>query len=291
MKKNTAALIAIIGGLTVFSIKFIAYFISNSVALLSDALESIVNILASGMMLFSIYISEKPADDTHKYGHQKVEDISSAFEGIFIIAAAILIVNAAAGRLFVPSELLELNLGIAISVLATGINAGISILLTRTAKSSGSMALEGDAKHLLSDVISTLGIWIGLVIVQITGWYIMDALLAFVVAILITRMGLGLLLRSLRRLMDQSCEEEEETILAVLEEYKPNIIEFHDLKTRRQGNLVLAEIHLTVHDSMSVRKAHDIIDQIENDLKRDANHIRLTVHIDPETELQSTTNE
>ena len=291
MKKNTAALIAIIGGLIVFSIKLIAYFISNSVALLSDALESIVNILASGMMIFSIYISEKPADDTHKYGHQKVEDISSAFEGILIIIAALLIVNAAAGRLFVTVELLELNLAIAISVVATGINAGISILLTRTAKSSGSMALEGDAKHLLSDVISTAGIWIGLVIVQITGWQFMDALLAFVVAILITRMGLGLILRSLRRLMDHSCVEEEKIILSVLNEHDSDFIEFHDLKSRRQGNLVLAEIHLTVQDSMSVRLAHDIIDKIEKDLKIEASHIRLTVHIDPETELQSSTNE
>ncbi len=291
MKKSTAALIAIIGSLIVFGIKFIAFFISNSVALLSDALESIVNILASGMMFLSIYISEKPADDTHNYGHQKVEDISSAFEGIFIIAAAILIVNAAAGRLFVPVELLEVNLAIAISALATGINAGISILLTRTAKASGSAALEGDAKHLLSDVISTVGIWIGLVIVQVTGWQIMDALLAFVVAILIARMGIGLILRSLQRLMDESCVEEEEAILSVLEDHKSSIIEFHDLKTRRQGNVVLAEIHLTVQDTMSVRMAHDIIDQIEEDLKRDADHIKLTVHIDPETELHPSTNE
>jgi len=291
MRKNTAALIAIIGGLTVFSIKIIAYIYSNSVALLSDALESIVNILASGMMLFSIHISEKPADDTHEYGHQKIEDISSAFEGIFIIAAALLIVNAAAGRLFVSSELLEINLGIAISVLATGINAGISLLLTRTAKSSGSMALEGDAKHLLSDVVSTLGIWIGLIIVQVTGWYIVDSLLAFAVAILITRMGLGLILRSLRRLMDHSCIEEEKTILSVLEEHQSDFIEFHDLKSRRQGNLVLAEIHLTVQDSMSVRMAHDIIDKIEETLNEEASHIRLTVHIDPETELKSPTNE
>lgn len=289
MKKNTAALIAIIGGVVVFSIKIIAYLISNSVALLSDALESIVNILASGIMLFSIYISEKPADDTHEYGHQKSEDISSAFEGILIIVAALLIVNAAAGRLFVPVELLEINFAIAISAIATGINAGISVLLTRTSKSSGSIALEGDAKHLLSDVISTVGIWIGLVIVQLTGWYIMDALLAFVVAILITRMGIGLILRSLRHLMDHSCIEEEETIQSVLKEHRSSYIEFHDLKTRKQGNFVLAEIHLTVNDSMSVRTAHDIIDQIEKALKREASHIRLTVHIDPETELQPST--
>lgn len=291
MKKKDAAIIAIFSGLIVFSIKIIAYFISNSVALLSDALESIVNILASGMMFYSIYISEKPADDTHNYGHEKIEDISSAFEGILIITAAILIVNTAAGRLFVPVELLELDLAIAISAVATGINAGLSILLTRTAKSSGSMALEGDAKHLMSDVISTVGIWIGLVIVLVTGWFIMDALLAFAVAILITRMGVGLVLQSLRRLMDQSCAEEEEIIHSILDGQKSSFIEFHDLKTRRQGNIVLAEIHLTVHDSMSVRKAHDIINQLEDALKKVADHITLTVHIDPESELQPPTTE
>jgi cation diffusion facilitator family transporter len=281
MKKNTAAIIAILGGLTVFSIKLFAYFIS---------LESIVNILASGMMFFSIHISEKPADETHKYGHQKIEDISSAFEGILIIAAALLIITAAAGRLFVSVPLLEINLAIAISAAATGINLGISLLLTRTSRLSGSMALEGDAKHLLSDVISTVGVWIGLFIVQITGWQIMDALLAFAVAALIARMGVGLIARALRRLMDQSCVEEEELIISILKTQNPTVIEFHDLKTRRQGNDVLAEIHLTVSDSMSVRMAHDIIDRFENDLKNEAPHIILTVHIDPETELSKPTD-
>ncbi len=285
MKKNTVALIAILGGLFVFTIKLIAYFISNSVALLSDALESTVNILASVMMFFSIYISEKPADDTHEYGHQKIEDISSAFEGILIIAAALLIINAAVGRLFVFVQLLEVNLAIAISAGATGINLGISLLLTRTARSSGSMALEGDAKHLLSDVISTIGVWIGLFIVQVTGWQFMDSLLAFAVAALIVRMGVGLIAKSTRHLMDQSCGEEEELIISVLKKQNPTIIEYHDLKTRRQGNDVLAEIHITVSDSMSVRMAHDIIDRFEKDLNKEAPHIILTVHIDPETEL------
>ena len=286
MRKNTAAIVAMIGGLSVFCIKLFAYYISNSVALLSDALESIVNIFASGMMLFSVYISEKPADEAHKYGHQKIEDISSAFEGVLIIIAAILIVNAAVGRLFVSVELHELDLAILISILATGLNGGMSLLLMRTATSSGSIALEGDAKHLLSDVLSTIGVWIGLVILQITGWQIVDPLLAFVVAALIIRMGLKLILKSAQRLMDHSVIEAEETIKSVLEKHSSSFIEFHDLRTRRQGNLVLGEVHLTVYDSMSVRKAHDIIDEIEADLNETAGNIELTVHIDPETELE-----
>lgn len=287
MKKKRAAIIAIIGGLAVFCIKLFAYLISNSVALLSDALESIVNILASGMMFLSVHISEKPADDTHKYGHQKIEDISSAFEGILIIIAALLIINAAIGRLFVSVELLQLNLAILVSMCATVLNGGISYLLMRTAISSGSMALEGDAKHLLSDVISTAGVWIGLIIIQITGWQFIDSLLAFIVAALIIQMGIQLILKSLNRLMDHTAVDAEENIISVLEFHSSRFIEFHDLKTRKQGNLVLGEVHLTVHDSMSVREAHDFIDRIEEDLIKKDNNIQLTFHIDPETELES----
>lgn len=282
---------ATVGGLVVFSIKLFAYYLSNSVALLSDALESIVNILASGIMLFSVYVSERPADDTHNYGHQKVEDISSAFEGILIIVAALLIINAAVERLFSSVELFELNLAIIISMLATGLNAGLSILLLRTANTSGSMALEGDAKHLLSDVISTVGVWIGLIILQITGWLFVDSLLAFVIAVLIVRMGLGIISKSLQRLMDQSSAEDEEIIRAILDRHKSSFIEFHDLKTRRHGNAIFAEVHLTVHDTLCVRLAHDIIDCIEEDLREKDVRIQLTVHIDPESELKPQVSE
>ncbi|MFW9920614.1 MAG: cation diffusion facilitator family transporter [Candidatus Thorarchaeota archaeon] len=285
MNKKQAATIAIIGGLAVFCIKIAAYLISNSVALLSDALESIVNIIASLIMISSVYISERPADDTHNYGHQKIEDISSALEGIFILAAALLIVGAASSRILEPVLLLDLNFGIVISIIATAINGCISILLMRIAKSSNSMALDGDAKHLLSDVISSLGVWIGLVIVQLTGWTIMDSLVAFVIAALIARMGIGLMIRSARHLMDQSCEVEERIIREVLETLKSSFIEFHDLKTRRQGNLVLADVHITVKDSLSVRNAHDIIDALEVQLREVSPHIIMTVHIDPESEL------
>ncbi len=287
MRKQTAAYLAVAGGLTVFGIKLAAYFISNSVALLSDALESIVNIVASAIMLLSIRVSERPADDSHKYGHEKVEDISSATEGVFVLAAAFFIVLTAAGRIFAPVELLELNLAIVISVLASGINALVSLMLSRTSKATGSVALEGDAKHLLSDVVSSAGVWIGLVIVQITGWLIVDALLAFVVAAVIIKMGLGILSKSLNRLMDKSCPEEEAIIRQVLDELGSSVIEYHDLRTRRQGTRVLAEVHLTVEDELSVRAAHDIVDRFEKELLERAPTISLTVHIDPLTELDS----
>ena len=154
MKKKQVALMAIIGGIAILGIKLLAFFVSNSVALLSDALESIVNIAASGLMLFSVYVSEKPADGSHDYGHQKIENISSMLEGLFIIIAAFLIIYAAAGRLFELATLSELNLAIGRSMVATSLNGGLSWFLARTARKSGSAALEGDAKHLLSNVIA-----------------------------------------------------------------------------------------------------------------------------------------
>jgi cation diffusion facilitator family transporter len=159
-------------------------------------------------MLFSVCISERAPDSSHKYGHEKIEDISCLVEGVLIIIAALLIMNAAAGRIFEPSELMKLDIAIGISMFATALNAGLSWLLIKTAKSCGSSALEGDAKHLFSDVISTVGVWIGLFVAQLTGWAFLDSVLAFVVAVLIIRMGVKLIMKSSDRLMDQSCTEE-----------------------------------------------------------------------------------
>jgi cation diffusion facilitator family transporter len=281
MKKKQAALLAIFCGIAVFGIKLVAYFISNSVALLSDALESIVNIAASGLMLFSVCISERAPDSSHKYGHEKIEDISSLIEGIFIIIAAFLIIHAAAGRLFEPAELFELDLAIGVSVFATALNAGLSLLLIKTAKSHGSTALEGDAKHLFSDVISTAGVWIGLFVAQLTGWGFLDSILAFVVAALIVRMGAGLVLKSSNRLMDQSCKEEEAKIREVLGRHSFQFIDFHDLKTRRHGNQVFAELHLSVDGSLSVKEAHDLTDHLEEELKKEQPNVSLTIHVEP----------
>jgi cation diffusion facilitator family transporter len=286
MNKKQAALIAVFVGLTVFGVKLLAYFISNSVALLSDALESIVNIAASGLMLFSVYISEKPADDSHDYGHQKIEDISSMIEGIFIVIAAVLIVFAAAGRIFEPSELFELDLAIGVSILATSLNGGLSWFLNRAARRSGSAALEGDAKHLFSDVISSVGVWVGLFIVQLTGWNFMDSILAFAVAALIARMGIGLIIKSSHLLMDASCAKEEEKIKEILLRHKYRFMDFHDLKTRRQGNQVLGELHLSVDESLSVKDAHDLTDHLEKELQGELPSVTLTIHVEPSRQGQ-----
>lgn len=281
MQKRRVALVALSGGIIIFLIKLLAFSVSNSVALLSDALESIVNILASGLMLFSVWLSEKPADDTHNYGHQKIEDISSMLEGVFILVAALFIINAAVGRLFSEVLPIQLDLAIGISIVATVSNGGLSWFLMRSAKQSDSAALEGDAKHLLSDVISTVGVWIGLIIVNFTGWGIVDPIMAFIVAALIIRMGLSLILKSCGRLMDKSCKDEEMKIRDVLLRYKYQFIDFHDMKTRRNGNLIFCELHLSVDGSLSVAEAHNLTDHLESELKEELPNASLTIHIEP----------
>jgi cation diffusion facilitator family transporter len=281
MRKTQIALVALLGGIAVLIIKLGAFFVSNSVALLSNALETIVNIAASGLMLFSVYVSEKPPDESHNYGHQKIEEISSMLEGIFIVAAALLIVYAAWGRLLAPVELSRLNLAIAISIIGTALTGGLSVFLSRSAKKSGSAAIGADATHLLSDVVSSVGIWIGLLIVQFTGWRFIDSILAFAVAAFIAKMGIGLILKSSQPLMDKSCEEEGKKIREVLNRHKFRFIDFHDLRTRRNGNQVFCELHLSVDESLSVKEAHDLTDHLENELRDELPNANLTIHIEP----------
>jgi cation diffusion facilitator family transporter len=291
MRKRQAALIAIFGGVTILLVKLLAYFVSNSVALLSDALESIVNIAASGLMMFSVWVSEKPPDDSHNYGHQKIEDISSMIEGLFIVAAAILIIYAAAGRLYSAVLPVQLDVAIGISIIATAMNGGLSWFLARTARKSGSAALEGDSKHLLSDVMSSAGVWIGLFIVSLTGWGPIDSILAFVVAALVARMGFSLIHKSSQHLMDDSCKLEEAKIREVLLRHKFRFIDFHDVKTRRNGNLVFCELHLSVDGSLSVQEAHDLTDHLENELKTELPNANLTIHVEPKESKQTESEE
>lgn len=281
MKKQQAATLAIICGVGIFLLKLFAFFVSNSVALLSDALESIINILASGLMFFSISISNKDPDEGHEYGHQKIEDISCLLEGVLIILAAIFIIITAFERLSFSDYLLELNFGIIISFIATTINLAVSLILLRTAKSTGSSALEGDSKHLLSDVISSVVVWIGLIAGQFFNASYMDSLLALVVAVLIIRLGAGLVWKSSCNLMDQSCIDEEKTITDILKQHEYRFIDFHDLKTRRSGNLVFAELHLSMDSSLTVKEAHDLTDHLEADIKKACYNVSLTIHVEP----------
>lgn len=284
MRKQQVAKLAVGIGLLVFFIKLAAYLISGSVALLSDAMESIVNIVASMMMLASIRVAMMPADAEHKYGHQRAENISCLVEGILIAMAALLILVASLGRLLDPQPFTSIDLAIAVSLTATALNGGTSYLLASTARRNGSIALEGDAKHLLSDVLSSIGVVIGLFLAETTGWYVLDPIMALVISFLLFRMAYTVLAKTCHDLMDRSCPEAESAIESVLEAHG-GFLQFHDLKTRRVGENIYVEMHICVRADMAMADAHELTESIERALRERIPGIVVNIHLETEKEL------
>ena len=281
MDNKGAALVAVGGGIIIFAVKLGAWYISGSVALLSDALESIINIAASCLMLFSVYVSGRPPDDEHHYGHQKVEYITSLAEGGLIITAAIFIIHTALERISKPVPITSVESAVGINLFATALNGGLSWYLIRRSKETGSIALEGDAKHLLSDVVTSVGVAGGLFVSQLTGWTQADPVIAIAVSVLILRMGGEIILKSSRGLMDDHCPETEEKIEALLDRHRSNFVDYHDIKTRRSGTQVFAELHLSIDGEITVKEAHDFTDHLEEDLKKELPDVSVTIHIEP----------
>jgi cation diffusion facilitator family transporter len=238
------------------------------VALLSDALESVVNLVASGMMLFSVIVSERPADESHQYGHEKVENISMLVEGGLIVTAGLFIVHEALGRLSEPTPLTGVGYALGISLFATALNGVLSWHLSRTAKEADSLALEGDAMHLLSDVVSSLGVVAGLYVASLTGWSVLDPILALLVSVLVFK-------------MDRSAPEEEARIREIMEGHQSQFVDFHDVKTRRSGGRVYAELHLSMDGSVTVQESHDFVDHLEEDLLNELPGVTITIHVEP----------
>jgi len=289
LSKRRAALTAVAGGLFIFALKLAAWVMSGSVALLSDALESIVNIVASGMMYVSVIISGMPADSDHHYGHEKVESISMLVEGGLIVTAGLFIVHEALGRFSEPAALTQIEFAIVVSLVATALNGALSWYLSKAAVETDSPALEGDARHLLSDVVSSAGIAGGLYLAGLTGWSMLDPVLAIMVSVLVFKMGVELVYKAGQGLMDRSAPEEEARIKGLLKEHQSQFVDFHDVKTRRSGGRVYAELHLSMDGSMTVQEAHDFTDHLEEDLKLELPEVSVTIHVEPPNEPEDNT--
>jgi len=281
MQKRGLAVTAVVGGLIIFAVKLYSYLISGSVALLSDALESIVNILASLMMLVSVSISMRPPDEDHRYGHQKVESISSFVEGALVLVAGLLIGREAALRLFAPVQPTQLGFAVLLSLVATAMNGGLSWALMRKANETDSMALEGDAKHLLSDVVSSLGVAVGLLVADSLDAPILDPVMALIMAVLVLRIGAALVMKSASLLMDNTCPESEARIMVIMNRHRSQFLDFHNLKTRHSGDRVYAELHLSVDGGLSVQEAHDLMDHLETDMRNEIPDVEITMHVEP----------
>ena len=267
----------------VLALKSLAYWITGSVALLSDALESTINVAVAGAAYFALRVSETPPDAEHPFGHHKAEYFSAVLEGALIIVAAIAIFREAALHFFEPRELDAPGLGIAFNVIATTINAVWGWRLIRIGRRERSPALDAGGQHVLSDAVSSAGVVVGLTASILTGWLQLDAIIAACVGVYILAQGWGLVKDSVGGLMDQAVDPETLSIIqANIEKAAAGAIEAHDLKTRHAGPVTFIQFHLVVPANMTVTKAHDICDRIEYALREAVPGARVSIHVEPE---------
>ena len=283
------AYLSITAALLTAGLKATAYLFTNSVAILSDALESLVNLAAALLALWVLKIAERPPDDDHEFGHNKAEYFSSGVEGGLIIVAALAIVYSAVQRLLEPVGVTSLDLGLVITLIAGLVNLGVGWLLVRTGRDRGSIVLEADGKHLLADVWTTVGILISLVIIMTTRWTIADPIAAILVSIGIGYTGFDLVKRSVSGLMDSPIDTADaETAKRILNSYEESHgIEFHAFRTRVSGSRKFIYFHLLVPDEWSVKKGHRLGHEIEDAIKNEIADAVLFVHIEPINDPQS----
>ena len=277
------AWLSIGAALATISLKSAAYYLTDSVGLLSDALESLFNLVSAIVALTVLVIAARPADESHGYGHSKAEYFASAIEGLLILGAAAGIISAAIARLLQPREIEQLGLGLAVSVTASAINLIAARVLLREGKVRRSITLEAEAHHLMTDVWTSVGVIGGVAIAGLTGWRILDPLVAIAVAVNIIWTGVRLVSRSVSGLMDAALPAQEQSLIqTVVEKYQEMGVSFHALRTRQAAARRFVSVHMLVPGDWTVHDAHHVAEDFESDI-REALGSAVTVftHIEP----------
>ncbi|HOP62367.1 MAG TPA: cation diffusion facilitator family transporter [Spirochaetota bacterium] len=259
-----------------------AYFLTGSVGLFSDALESFINLAAAVMALICITIAVSPPDREHPFGHNKAEYFSSVLEGTLILIAAVAIGVTAIERIINPGELRELGTGLVISAFASSINFFTSLVLMRAGKKYNSITLEADAHHLMTDVWTTAGVIAGLFLVKITGWLILDPVIAILVALNIVFTGVKLIKRSVSGLMDEALPEEElDRIKMILDRYEGEGLSYHSLYTRKAASKKFIFLHLLVPGNWHIKRGHEVTKRIEGEIGAVFSDADVFIHLEP----------
>ena len=262
------AWLSIAAAILTIALKATAYLLTGSVGLLSDAMESLVNLVGALMALAMLTIAARPADEDHAYGHSKAEYFSSGVEGTLILVAAASIGVAATERLISPQPLEQLGVGVAVSVVASVVNLLVALVLSRAAREYRSITLEANAQHLMTDVWTSAGVVVGVGAVALTGWVQLDSIVALLVAANIVRSGVGIVRKSVLGLMDVALPVEmQDQILSALEPYRQMGVEFHALRTRQSGARQFVSIHVLVPGLWTVHRGHQFLERIEVDLR------------------------
>jgi cation diffusion facilitator family transporter len=287
MRPITVARLSLAVGVLVLALKYVAYRVTGSVSLYSAALESIVNVVAAGVALFAIRLAERPPDETHPYGHTKAEYFSAVIEGALILFAATEIVRSAWIRFQDPVALSSLGVGLGVSVAASALNGVLAAFLVRTGRQQRSPALVADGQHLWTDVFTTVGVLLGVGLAWWTGWWILDPLLAIIVALNIVRVGWALVRTSVGGLMDESLPHDEmEALQRVIRRHMDGAVEVHALRSRHAGRDVFVEFHLVVPGAMSVDDSHALCDELEAAIREAMPGSVVTIHVEPESKAK-----
>ena len=280
------AVVSIAAALLTVGLKAGAYGLTGSVGLLSDAAESSANLLAAIGAFWALSAAARPPDEEHAYGHTKAEFFSSALEGALVLAAAVFIASTAVGRLFEPQPLENVGAGLVVSLAAAALNGVVGLVLLRAGGRLRSAALRADGRHLLTDVWTTAGVVAGILLVGATGWLILDPLIALIVAVNIVWVGLRILNEAAHGLLDTALPPEDlEVVEGVVSRYKQHYrkegIEFHALRTRSAGVRRFVSMHVLVPGSWSVRRGHDLSEDLERDVVEALPMTTVFVHLEP----------
>lgn len=282
--RNVAARWSLIGAVAILLLKFTAFLLTGSIGFLSDAAESLVNLVAAVVLLVALSVSATPPDYRHPYGHAKAEYLSSGLEAALILLAAAAIVVTAVMRLLQPQPLTHVAAGMVVSGAAAVVNGALALYLFRTGKRQRSMALETNARHLLTDVWTSIGVIVGVALVGVTGWDPIDPIIALFVAANIVMAGLSVMRRSISNLLDERLPESEEAFILEVLASTPEIRGFHRLRTRRAGRARFAEVDVFVAPKMTVAEAHALVARVEDRIHERLDDLVTTVHVEPYVE-------
>lgn len=282
LKLTRYAWLSIAAAVLTIGIKTAAFIVSNSVGLLSDAVESSANLVAGVMALAMLTIAARPPDEEHAFGHSKAEYFASGVEGTLILVAAGSIIWAAIERIMAPRALEEVGIGLILATLASLINLGVSRILLRTGKRYNSITLEADGRHLMTDVWTSAGVLVGLGAATLTGWRILDPLIAIGMAINIVWTGVTLIRRSVLGLMDISIPTSDQLkITAVLKKHAKQGVRYHDLRTRQSGASQFVSFHVLVPGKWSVQRGHDLLKGLESEISVALPMATVSTHLEP----------
>jgi cation diffusion facilitator family transporter len=281
-KLTRYAWLSVGAALVTMALKIVAWKLTGSVGLLSDAIESLVNLGAALVAVWTLHIAAQPPDEEHAFGHGKAEYFSSGAEGMLIFAAALCIIAVTLPRLLHPLALEQTTVGLLISGVATLVNFVVARVLGGAGQAQRSIALQADAAHLMTDVYTSVGVIAGVALVALTGWTLLDPLVALAVALNILWTGARLLRESADGLMDVSWPAiERDTLIAVLEEFRARGIDYHALRTRRAGQQRFASVHVLVPGAWSVQQGHDLLEEIEQRIAAQLAPVTVLTHLEP----------